>query len=53
MKMKEKALKYFTYLIFFLVLISCAISISNNGIYKDGEWANVMLSLSEKLKNKS
>lgn len=40
MAMRKKTLKYFTYLIFFLVLISCVISISNNAIYEDGEWAN-------------
>ena len=38
--MKKKTIIILTYLISGLTLVSCLISISNNGIYKDGVWAN-------------
>lgn len=38
--MVNKTIKVFSYLIAGLTFISCLISIGNNGIYKDGPWAN-------------
>jgi hypothetical protein len=38
--MKQIILKYFTYIISILAVISCLLSIMNNDLYQDGEWAN-------------
>jgi len=36
----NKGIKMIVFLILILVVVSCGISITNNAIYKDGEWAN-------------
>jgi hypothetical protein len=38
--MKKRTQGLMNYTIVVLTAVSCIISISNNGIYQDGEWAN-------------